>query len=70
MGKERRERRAIENTASGVDNTHRKTWNKEEFEEQAEKREEKVCFNWHSLFEGNTLHLCCTTCCTTLVCGC
>jgi len=41
MGKERRERRAIENTASGVDNTHRKTWNKEEFEEQAEKREEK-----------------------------
>jgi hypothetical protein len=42
MGKERREKRAIENAASGVDNTHRKTWNKDDYEEQAEKREEKV----------------------------
>ncbi len=42
MGKERRERRAIEHTASGVDNTHRRTWDKEEYAEQAEKREEKV----------------------------
>jgi len=42
MGKERRERRAIDNTVSGVDNTQRKTWNKEDYEEQAEKREEKV----------------------------
>jgi hypothetical protein len=30
--------------ASGVDNTHRKTWDREEFHEKAKEREIKVCF--------------------------
>ena len=45
MGKERRERRAITNggnDAPGVDNTHRKTWNKDEYEDKAAQREIKV----------------------------
>lgn len=46
MGKERRERRAITNGSSdapsGVDNTHRKTWNKDEYEEKAAIRESKA----------------------------
>lgn len=29
--------------AAGVDNTHRKTWDKSEYEEKAAAREEKVC---------------------------
>lgn len=47
MGKERRERRAILNgndsTPAGVDNTSRRTWNKEDFAEKAAEREAKVC---------------------------
>ena len=31
--------------AAGVDNTHRKTWDKSEFEEKAAAREEKVAAN-------------------------
>lgn len=43
MGKDRRERRATEReTTVAVDNTSRKTWNKDDYAAQAEKREKKV----------------------------
>lgn len=46
MGKERRERRALTNGSSeapsGVDNTSRRTWNKEDYAEKAADREAKV----------------------------
>ena len=47
MGKDRRERRALEGkggqeVAAGVDNTHRKTWNKDEYAAKAAERERKV----------------------------
>ena len=46
MGKERRERRALTNgsseTPSGIDNTARRTWNKEDYAEKAADREAKV----------------------------
>lgn len=44
MGKDRRERRALErgNAAAGVDNTYRKTWDKDEFAAKADQREAKV----------------------------
>ena len=36
--------------AAGVDNTHRRTWDKAEYEEQAAAREEKVCL--HLVIQG------------------
>ena len=49
MGKDRRERRAAEGkegkgkeVAAGVDNTHRRTWNKDDYAEKAAERDKKV----------------------------
>ena len=46
MGKERRERRLLANGSSeapaGIDNTSRRTWNKDDYTEKAAQREAKV----------------------------